>query len=223
MRFPTALLVVLGALVVPAATRASVEITLTAGLRSGDASFPIEARIDPSSPVSLACITTPCLLADASTGDGEALPSLIVDVPFSRQWAVEGLLSRQDGRLSLSSSRVPPEVVLAPESWESSTAQLGLRRQWDGERLRPFVAGAVGRTWFESSAVAYDRPFFPGIAATRVDEDVFSASLAGGVSIGLARHLAVRVEARSFWHDLPERLGGTLQQTEAGVGITYRW
>lgn len=223
MRFSTAVLVALGALVMPAATRANVEITLTAGLRSGSTTFPIEARVDPSSPVGFACVTTPCLLADATTGDGEVEPSLIVDVPFSRRWAVEALLTRQDGRLSLSSSRVPPEVVLAPESWESTTAQLGLRRQWDGERLQPFAAGAVGRTWFESSSVAYDRPFFPGIAATRVDEDVFSTSVAGGVSIGLARHLALRLEARSFWHDLPERLGGTLQQTEAGVGITYRW
>ncbi len=216
MRIPYAFLLSLVALT-PAAAGAGVELTLAGGYRSGEAAFPIEARTS----LTLNCVTTPCILAEARTGAGEARASLIVDAPISPRWMVEGLLTRQDGDLELRSSI--PVGTLARETFESTTAQVGLLRQWGEGRFRPFAAGLVGGTSFESTALAYERPFFPGIGAAPVDEDVLSWSLATGLKAGLGKRVALRLEGRVHSHELSQRLGGTLRQTEAGAGLTYRF
>lgn len=208
----------LGLLMLPSAgsgAGAEPELTLAAGMRRGEVAFPTEAR----TPL-IVCVTTPCILAEARTDDGEVNYSLILDVPFSRHWMVEALLTEQDGDHEFRSSFSP---ILDRATYESTTAQLGLLRHWGEGRLRPFAAGALGVTTFESTALAYDRPFFPGIVPTPVDEEVLSGSFAGGAKVDLGRRLALRLEGRAYWHDLPERLDGTLWQNEASVGLTYRW
>lgn len=133
---------------------------------------------------------------------------------------VEVLFTEQDGDHDFRSTF---EVIVERGSYEWTTAQVGLLRHWGEDRVRPFAAAALGASRFESTTQAYDRPFTPGIVPRPVDEEVLSGSLAGGVKVGLGRHLALRLEGRGWWHDLPERLDGALWQNEGSVGLTYRW
>ena len=209
--------VVLGLLpLAPAATGAGPELTLSAGLRTGETAFTTDAY----SP-DIVCITTPCVTADVLTKDEQARLTLILDVPFSPRWMVELLYTDQDGDHDFRTDH--PSIVVEQGSYEWTTAQVGVLRHWGDDRLRPFAAGALGATRFESSVPGYGRPFFPGIVPTPVDEEVLSGSLAGGVKFGLGRHLALRLEGRGWWHDLPERLAGSLWQGEGSAGLTYRW
>ncbi len=202
-------------LLLPTAASAGPELTLAAGLRTGDVVFATEAR----TPL-IVCVTTPCILADVLTENDQARLTLILDLPFSRHWMVEALYTEQDGDHEFRSRFSP---ILDRGSYEWTTAQVGVLRQWGEGRLRPFAAAALGATRFESSVLAYDRPFFSGITPRPVDEDVLSGSLAGGVKVGLGRRLALRLEARGWWHDFPERLDGTLWQSDGSFGLTYRW
>lgn len=210
------LILSLGALVLlPGAASAGPELTLAAGLRSGDLAFATEA----TSPF-IVCITTPCVVADVLTEDEQLRFALILDVPFSRHWMVEALFTEQGGDHGFRSTF---GEVLERGSYDWTTAQVGVLRHWGEERLRPFATAALGASRFESTTPAYDRPFFPGIVPRPVDEEVVSGSLAGGLKVDMGRHLAVRLEGRAWWHDFPERLGGELWQNEASVGLTYRW
>lgn len=200
----------------PAAADSGPELTLSAGLRSGSIAFTTEAY----SPLIL-CVTTPCITADVLTEDDQVRTTLILDVPISPRWMVELLYTEQDGDHEFRSDF--PGFLVERGSYEWSTAQVGLLRQWGDGRLRPFAAGALGATRFESSVPGYHRPLSPGTFPTPVDEEVLSGSLAGGVKLGLGRHLDLRLEGRGWWLDLPERLDGSLWQSEGGVGLTYRW
>lgn len=200
----------------PAAASAGPELTLSAGLRSGDLVFATEAE----SPF-IVCITTPCVVADVLTENDQLRWTLILDVPISRHWAVEALYSEQDGDHGFRSLVSP--VLHERGSYEWTTAQVGMQRHWGEGRLRPFAAAALGATSFESTVPAYDVPFFPGITPTPVDDEVLSGSLAGGVKVDLGRHVALRLEGRGWWYDFPARLGSSLWQSEASVGLTYRW
>lgn len=201
-------------LVLPAAASAGPELTLSAGRRSGEVGFltDVDALI--------VCVTTPCPVAEARTADDRVRYTLILDVPFSRRWMVEVLFTEQDGahEFDLGVSPLPSRGT-----YEWTTAQAGVLRHWREDRLRPFAAAALGATRFESTALAYQRPLFPEITAFPVDEEVLSASLAGGIKVGLGRRLALRLEGRGWWHDLPDWLDGALWQGEASAGLTYRW
>ena len=201
--------------VAPAAAGAGPELTLSAGLRTGEINFTTEAY----SPLIL-CVTTPCVTADVTTEDDQVRLTLIVDVPFSQHWMVELLYTEQDGDHSFRSDF--PGIV-EQGSYELTTAQAGVLRHWGEGRVRPFAASTLGSTRFESTVPAYDRPFFPGIVPTPVDEEVVSGSLAGGIKVELGRHVDLRLESRGWWHDFPERLGGPLWQGEGSVGLSYRW
>ena len=194
---------------------AGTELTLSAGLRTGEVRFTTEA----TSPL-IVCVTTPCVTADVSTEEEQMRLSLIVDVPVSPGWMVELLYTEQDGDHEFRSDF--PGIV-ERGSYEWTTVQAGALRQWGVGRLRPFAVAAFGATRFESVVPAYDRPFFPGIIAIPVDEEVLSGSLACGLKIELGRNIDLRLESRGWWHDFPDRLGGSLWQAEANVGLSYRW
>ena len=210
-------LVVILLVLVSAVAAADVELTLMAGHRSGQAAYSIEAD---GAGVLILCVTVPCLLAEARTEKGETF-SLVVDVPISGQWMVEGLLTRQEGDLELSSA-FPPEFLSA-ETFDLTTAQIGLLRHWREERLRPFVAGGVGVSRFQTSAGVYDRPPAPAVPSRSGDSDALSASLAAGLKATLSERLALRLEGRYLWHDVSDRLGGSLDQTEISLGLTARF
>lgn len=208
--------VLLGLLLVPAVAGAGAEITLSSSFRSGATAFPIEAR----TPEPLFCVTTPCILAEAATEDEELLYTATIGVPIAKRWTAELLITEQEGDLALRSTRVS---IMHPETFDSLTAQLGVARHWGDGRIRPYVGGAVGGTRFESTALAYDRPLVTAATAFAVDEDVLSGSLATGLKAPLGHHLGLRLEGRAYWHALSDRLGGTLRQNEASLGLTYRW
>ena len=204
------------ALLAPAAAAAAaVEVTLAGGARQGEAAFLTE-----SNTLLIVCVTTPCAVAEARTEESELGPSLIVDVPVSSRWMVEGLLTQQDGDLTFRAPGVAGEL-LDRGTFEMTTAQIGMLRHWDRGKLRPFVAAGLGSTRLETSVGAYDLPLTPGSLPRPVDEDVFAASAALGLRASLVDRLALRLEGRAYWHDLPERLGGTLRQDELSVGVTY--
>lgn len=203
---------------VPAAADAGAELTLAGGFRRGEAAFPIEAVTS----LPIVCGTTPCILAEARTEEGKPHATLILDVPITRRWMAEALLTRQDGDLRLR-SRVVPLESLALETFEAETLQLGLLRQWGEGRVRPFAVGSLGATRFESTARAYERPLFPSIKSQPADADVLSGSVAAGLKAGLGSHVALRLEGRILWHDLPAHLGRTWRQKEGSLGLTYRW
>lgn len=194
----------------------AVELTLAAGPRWGEVGYPTE-----STTALILCITTPCAVAEASTEEGGSSLELILDVPVSGSWMIEGLLTRWDGDMEF---RWDLQGAPADRgTFESTTVMVGLLRHWGEGRWRPFATGALGATSFESSVPAYDRPFFPGILPRPVDEEVAAASLAGGVKGDLGRRLALRLEGRAYWHDFSDRLGGVRSQRQATVGLTYRW
>ncbi|MDX1501241.1 MAG: outer membrane beta-barrel protein [Thermoanaerobaculia bacterium] len=211
-------LVLLVPAVAAAAQTSGPELTFGASVRWGQATFPVES----TTPHLILCVTTPCVLADASTEEAEVTPTLILDVPLSPRWAVETLLTRHEGEMEFQASF----PVSDHQSYDLTTLLVGLQRQWEGERVRPFVAGGVGYTWLEfgSGLQVYDRPIFPGIIPTFVDgAEGLATSLAAGVKVPISPRWAARIEGRVIWSDLPERLGGTLQQDEIGVGLTYRF
>ena len=199
----------------PVSASAGPELTLSAGLRTGEIRFTTEA----TSPLIL-CVTTPCVTADVATENDQVRLTTILDVPVSSRWMAELLYTEQDGDHSFHSDF--PDI-LERGSYEWRTVQVGALHHWGENGLRPFAVAALGVTWFESTVPAYDRPFFPGIIATPVDEEVLAGSLAGGIKMELGRHLDLRLEGRGWWHDLPARLGGSLWQKEASVGLGYRW
>ncbi|MDH3226655.1 MAG: hypothetical protein OEM67_06155 [Thermoleophilia bacterium] len=199
----------------PAAAGSGPELTLSAGLRTGEIAFTTEAY----SPL-IVCVTTPCVTADVVTEDEQVRLTLIVDVPVSPRWMIELLYTEQDGNHDFRSEF--PSIV-ERGSYEWTTAQAGLLRHWGEGRMRPFAAATLGATRFESSVPGYDRPFFPGIVPTPVDEEVLSGSLAGGIKVGLGRYFDLRLESRGWWHDLPARLDGSLWQGEGSVGLSYHW
>lgn len=201
---------------VPTAAAGAVELTLAAGARWGEVTYPTES----TTPL-IVCVTTPCVVADASTEEGGPHLSLILDLPVAGPWMIEGLVSRWEGDMDFRADF--PGGIADRGTFESTTVLVGLLRQWEGSRWRPFATGALGMTAFESSVPAYDQPFFPGIVPRPVDEEVVAASLAGGVKTDLGRRLALRLEGRVYWHDLPDRLGGVRTQQEATVGLVYRW
>ncbi len=195
----------------PAPARAGVELTLAAGHRWGEAELVTE---DPNAFV--VCITTPCVTAAGFAGEDETL-GLILDVPIARGWMFEALVHRQDGDLEF------PGSPWLDDDYHSTTAQAGVQRYWQRERVTPFAALGLGVTRWETSAPLYEPPLLPGIVTRPVEEQAPSASLAAGIKTPLATRIGLRLEARYLSIDLPQEVDGSLAQAQASVGLSYRW
>ena len=135
---------------VPAAVSAAVELTLTGGYRWGEAELLTEDYTS-----LILCVTTPCALATGRAGDSEVL-GLILDVPIARGWMFEALINRQDGDVAF------PGTLLPRESYESTTAQVGVQRYWERQRVTPFAAVGLGVTRWKTTALVYHPPLLPG-------------------------------------------------------------
>ncbi len=196
---------------VPAAAGAGVELTLTGGYRWGEAELLTE-----DSTSLILCITTPCATAAGRAANSEVL-GLILDVPIARGWMFEALLNRQDGEVAFRGTLLPRA------SYESTTAQVGVLRYWERERITPFAAVGLGVTRWQTTALVYRPPLFPGIVVQPLDEEVFSASVAGGVKVPLSSRFGLRLEGRYYHIDLPQEVSGGRGQTEATVGVTFRF
>jgi hypothetical protein len=206
MRPPVFLTLALTLLAAPA--RGGVELTAMAGYRSGELSYPI----------AIACIEifpSPCPVG-ARSEEGEVF-GLVLDVPWSEEWAVEALVNHQETRLRfLHSPLLPPADRLADGELEVTRAYAGVRRQWPRPRLTPFVAAGVGLADFRVTRAP------PVLVPEELRGARLSATLAAGFEIALQRRLGLRIEARGYWTGLPERAGGDLVQTDAAIGLSYR-
>lgn len=196
---------------VPAAAGAGMELTLTGGYRWGEAELLTE---DTTSLI--VCVTTPCVLATGRAGASEVV-GLILDVPIAPGWMFEALLNRQDGDVDF------PGTQLPRETYESTTAQVGVQRYWERERWTPFAALGLGVTRWQTTALVYRPPLFPGIGVQRLDDEVFSGSIAGGVKVPLSARFGLRLEGRYYHIDLPHEVSGSFGQTEAAAGLTFRF
>lgn len=197
---------------VPAAAGAAMELTVTAGHRGGEAELLTEDFTS-----LIVCVTTPCALATGRAGDDGVL-GLILGVPIADGWMFEVLLNRQDGDVAF------PGTLLPRQSYEATTAHLGVQRYWQRERWTPFVAAGLGVTRWETTALVYRRPLFPGIEVQPLAaREVLSGSIAAGVKLPLASRFALRLEGRYYHLDLPAELNGSLGQTEATAGLVFRF
>lgn len=203
-RFPTLVpvVLVLAVTLLPAATTAALEVTPLVGYSSGGFEFA----------TGVVCIQSPCPSYAESESSLQLGAALGVDLNDRLQ--VELLVTRQPGELAFRDSSSGPRNGLPKADLDLTHLHVGLLRSWSLSSVEPFGVLAAGLT-----RIAGDR--VDGLDA--IDDDRFSASLAGGVKIPLRERLALRVEGRGTWIDAPERLGGETVQLAASTGIAFRW
>lgn len=173
---------------------AEIELTPTIGYRFHDYS-PRDPRI--------ACVAPPCdFFVDSEDG---ASYGLVAGYGLGGGWALELLLNRQEAEMRADSGPAP--------DLEITHLQGGLAHTWGDGTVRPFVAAAAGVSQVDNAA-----PF-----TLDPDADAFSLSAGGGVKIAMTDLLALRLEARGYWIDLPQRVEEDLTQTELSVGLSFRF
>jgi hypothetical protein len=206
MRPPIFLALSVALLAAPA--RGGAELTAMVGYRSGELAYPTEIVC------ALAIGPYPCPTG-ARSEDGESF-GLILEVPWSEDWAVEGTISHQETRLRFQQSlALLPVVLPATGELDVVRAYVGVRRQWTRPRRTPFVGAAAGLADFRPSAD-------PVLVPEALRGAHRSATLDAGLKLALPRRLGVRLEARGHWSALPESAGGDLVQTEIAVGLSVR-
>ena len=204
-------------LAMQAAAAAAGELALVLGYRTGDVSFLVEADA-----TGIACLLPPCVVAEASTPESEAL-GLILDLPIAQGWMFEARLDRQDADLSLSTTLPPEAGPVGAEGFELTSFQVGVLRQWAGDGLRPFATAGVGLASAKTSAAVLEPPIGPGEAGRRLgSRDGLAISLGGGAKKALGSRWGLRLEARVLWIDLPSEVGGKLTQLGLEVGLSTR-
>lgn len=189
----------------------AVEVSLYGGYRSEGVEFAAAAE----SP-EIFCIVPPCASGRAESRGGESF-GLEVDVPIDPRHFVEVLVGRQSTELRFGTNPGFPIVFPSGRGdadLDLTTAQIGVGRRWEQGSLAPFAAFTAGTTRVESDA-------FPLATLRPVDEDSFSASVAGGVRLAAQRRFGARVQARGHWIDLPSVLGGSTWQLELGTGLAW--
>ena len=191
---------------IPASTLAAAELTLFAGYRFGGPTVETPP---------IFCFSFPCPQgSELDSQDGEAF-GLVLDVPFRPKLMFEILISHQSGDFEddeFTLLEIYPQIENA--RFDLTFLHLGLLRQWDLKTVSPFAAVGFGVAQLEA-----DRPLF---FFDSLDEDRLSASLAGGLKIHLNSWLGVRVEARTYWADMPDSLGEDLLQVELSSGISFK-
>lgn len=192
-------------LCLPLTAAAEVEITPYAGYRYGGLSY------DPGY-FYLDIVGTAYPVGAESRDHG--IVGLILDVGLNPKWMLEFLVNRQDTEIEYTGLYVL-DCFCMPDDLEQTTVQAGLLRRWEGQRVKPFVAFGLGLARLESTAMTME--------GTPIDEDRFAASIAAGLKVSLLDWLALRLEGRSYWLDLPESLGSDLVQGELSAGLGLRW
>jgi opacity protein-like surface antigen len=157
----------------PAAARSqTVEITPVAGYRFGGG-FSTAAGVEPAIPA-----------VDYEVRDAASF-GVHLGFRVAEDGEIELLYSRQNTRLATDGLFTgEPLFDLALETWQAGGNYLFAE---EGARLRPYIGVGLGIT-----------RLLPEPAALQ-DETRFSASFGAGVKVRLARHLALRLEARGFF------------------------
>ena len=206
------ILLPLALVLLAAPARAGVELTALAGYRSGELSYPL---------LGLACSPIPEVRCPTSarSEDGEVF-GLVLEVPWSERWAFEGAVNHQAGRLRFVYPFPPVMEPQFPEprdpDLDLTRAHAGVRHHWPHPRLTPFLAAGAGVTDLRVTPSHQARP--EGLEGYRL-----SLSLAAGLKVALRGRLGLRLEGRTYWTDLPENAGGDLVQTDASLGLSFRF
>jgi len=195
---------ILAYLLLPLTASAQFELTPFVGYRVGGLSF------DPGI-VCIALVGVECP-AEAQSRDSE-LYGLVADVPIGSNWMLELLVSRQETEIEFDPG--PLEIVILDQDFDLSILQVGLLRQWQRDRIAPFMAVGIGVARLESPAET--------VEGSAIDEGRLAASVAAGLKLPLQDWLALRLEGRGYWVDLPASLDGEMIQTELTTGLTFRW
>ena len=112
--------------------------------------------------------------------DGAPAIGVVVDVPTSRGFQVEGMYTHQEAQVFVPAFPLGPPVRwdMIVEHWQGGGLQ-----EFESGRARPFLAGSVGLTRY----------------ATGGDNEIrFSLSASGGVKLFPTEHLGLRLTAQSF-------------------------
>jgi len=113
---------------------------------------------------------------------------VLLDIPLSRNWAIELLANRQESSFVLDEGLFDPETDLGDVNLTYLHA--GILFQWGDGQVNPFITGSLG--------IARIDPQFNNLDS----DDRFSTSFGGGVKIFLADNVGLRLEARGYWTDL---------------------
>jgi len=138
----------------------TVEVTPFGGYRFGGDFFEIVTR----QPVDL---------------DGAPALGVVVDVPLSNGFQIEGLFTHQAADVVTTPRPLPPVRALriTVDHWQAG----GLQEFGDLRRVRPFLTGTLGLTRY----------------ATEADNEIrFSVAAGGGVKLFPTSHLGVRLDSR---------------------------
>ncbi len=169
----------------------------------------------------IACIEVagaPC--PDRAEADDDLTLGLIFDVRLSGAWFFEILLNRRETPLGVDPILCPEcnTVDLALEDLETTTLHIGVQRRWQAAKVQPFVALGLGMSRWTTRSLS----FFE----VDIDDEQPSASLAGGLAIPFTDLLALRLEARAYWFDLPDDaflFDQDTTETELAAGLAFRW
>lgn len=169
----------------------------------------------------IACIQqvgVPC--PDRAEADDDLTLGLIFDVQLNPAWYFEILLNRREAALEVDPILCPEcgTLALILEDLETTTLQVGAQRRWQAGKVQPFVAFGLGLSRWTTRSLS----FFE----VDIDDEKPSASFAGGLTTPFNDRLALRLEARAYWFDLPDGvflLDQDTTETELAAGLTFRW
>ena len=166
----------------------------------------------------IAVVGAPC--PDRAEADDDLTLGLILGAQISPAWYFEVLLNRREAPLGMDPIICPEcnTVELTLDDLETTTLQIGVQRRWQTAKIQPFVALGLGISQWTTRSLS----FFE----VDIDDEQPSASLAGGLMAPLNDLLALRVEARAYWFDLPDDaflFDQDTTETELSAGLAFRW
>jgi len=110
--------------------------------------------------------------------DGARSMGIVLDVPVSDGFQVEGLFSHQHAQVSVPGPMLRPTVRMSVDHWQG-----GGRQEFGRGLLRPFLTGTFGLTRY---------------AAEGDSEIRFSLGAGGGMKVFPTRHVGLRLDSRVF-------------------------
>jgi hypothetical protein len=155
---------------------------------------------------------------DARVDEGSFL-GVVVDIPFSSNWTVQLLGTRQESAFIVDDGLLSPDRELGDLTLTMIHA--GFAFEWGAGRVHPYVSLTGGVTRLE--------PEFSSLDA----ENRLSGSLGGGVKIFFSEHLGLRLDGRGYWTDLDDHefddhdrhrrydTEAGLYQAEASAGLVF--
>jgi hypothetical protein len=112
--------------------------------------------------------------------DGAPALGLVVDVPLSDGFQIEGMFSHQETLVDSALEPIdkPARFRVSVDHWQGGGLQ-----EFDGARVRPFLTGTLGLTRY----------------ASETDSEIrFTLAAGGGVKLFPVSRLGIRLDGRAF-------------------------